>query len=195
MSTAEFWDAEADAFDEQPDHGLRDPVVRAAWANLLLALLPPSPARVADLGCGTGSLSLLMCEAGHRVTGLDISPAMVDLATAKVARSGYEAEFSIGDAAAPPWRPGTFDVVLTRHVLWAMDGPGAVLERWIDLLAPKGRLILIEGLWWTGAGMSAAQVSDLVHKYRVEAEVTMLDDAVYWGESIRDERFVVVSRN
>ena len=195
MSTAEFWDGAADDFDERPDHGLRDPMVRSAWANLLLRLLPPSPARVADIGCGTGSLTLLMCEAGHLVSGLDISPAMAELARAKVARSGHKAEFAVGDAAAPPWGPGTFDVVLTRHVLWALDDPSAALMRWIDLLAPGGRLVLIEGLWWTGAGMSAAHVCDLVHRYRVEAEVTALDDAVFWGEPIRDERFVVVSRN
>lgn len=194
VTTAEFWDAEADGFDEHPDHGLRDPVVRAAWTNLLVPLLPPSPARVADLGCGTGSLSLLMAEAGHRVSGLDISPAMVASAMTKVAGAGYGAEFSVGDAAAPPWRPGSFDVVLTRHVLWAMDDPDAALTRWIELLAPQGRLVLIEGRWWTGAGMSAAQVCDLVHRHRVEAEVTALDDAALWGEPVRDERFIVLSR-
>ena len=84
VTTAEFWDAEAESFDEQPDHGLRDPVVRSAWAELLLPLLPPSPARVADLGCGTGSLSLLMAEAGHHVSGLDISSAMVAAARDRI---------------------------------------------------------------------------------------------------------------
>jgi SAM-dependent methyltransferase len=194
VTTADFWDAEADDFDEQPDHGLRDPTLRAAWADLLLPLMAPSPARVADLGCGTGSLSLLLAEAGHHVSGLDISPAMVALARAKVAGAGYGAEFTVGDAAAPPWRPRSFDVVLTRHVLWAMEDPDEALTRWIDLLAPQGRLVLIEGRWWTGAGMSALQVSDLVHRHRVEAEVTTLNDAVLWGESIHDERFAVVSR-
>jgi SAM-dependent methyltransferase len=163
VTTADFWDAEADDFDEQPDHGLRDPTLRAAWADLLLPLMAPSPARVADLGCGTGSLSLLLAEAGHHVSGLDISPAMVALARAKVAGAGYGAEFTVGDAAAPPWRPRSFDVVLTRHVLWAMEDPDEALTRWIDLLAPQGRMVLIEGRWWTGAGMSALQVSDLVH--------------------------------
>jgi len=194
VTAAEFWDAEAGGFDDQPDHGLGDPTVRAAWAGLLLPLMPPSPARVVDLGCGTGSLSLLMAEAGHRVSGLDISPAMVALAQEKLAGAGHEAEFSVGDAATPPWRPGSFDVVLTRHVLWAMADPDAALTAWIDLLAPKGRLVLVEGRWWTGAGMTAAQVSDLVLRHRVEAEVTALGDAVLWGEPIRDERFVVVSR-
>ena len=57
---AAYWDNQAATFDEQPDHGLRDPHVRAAWEQLLLPRLPPAPAMVADLGCGTGSLSVLL---------------------------------------------------------------------------------------------------------------------------------------
>ncbi|WP_098455164.1 class I SAM-dependent methyltransferase [Sanguibacter antarcticus] len=195
MTTAEQWDAEAASFDDQPDHGLRDAAVRTAWADLLLPLMPPAPARIADIGCGTGTLSLLLSDAGHRVSGLDISPAMVALATTKVARAGYEPDVRGGDAAAPPWHPGSFDVVLTRHVLWAMDDPDAALARWIELLAPHGRLVLIEGRWSTGAGLSAARVCGLVRRYRAEADVTVLDDARYWGAPVSDERYVVVSRS
>jgi SAM-dependent methyltransferase len=194
VNSAEFWDGEAGAFDQQPDHGLDDPSVRAAWSGLLLPLLPALPARIADIGCGTASVSLLLAEAGHRVFGLDISPAMVARAREKFATSGYSADILVGDAAAPPWTPGSFEVVITRHVLWAMPDPDAALIRWLDLLAPGGILILVEGLWWTGAGISAAQVSELVLRHRVAAEVTMLDDASFWGGPIRDERFITVSR-
>ena len=62
-----FWDAEAATFDDEPDRGLRDPVVREAWRELLVELLPPVPAEVVDLGCGTGSLAVLLAEAGYRV--------------------------------------------------------------------------------------------------------------------------------
>ena len=194
MGTAEYWDDEAERFDEQPDHGLRDPSVRAAWAGLLLPLMPCAAARVADLGCGTGSVSLLLAEAGHRVRGLDISPAMVGKARLKLAASGYEADITVGDAATPPWPPASFDVVMTRHVLWAMDDPDAALGRWLTLLAPGGVLLLVEGLWWTGGGMGAGEVTDLVLRHRAEAEVVVLDDPAFWGGPVQDERFAVVSR-
>ena len=194
MTEEEFWDGEAAAFDERPDHGLRDPSVRSAWSELLVTLLPVAPARVADVGCGTGSLSLLMAEAGHEVTGLDISPAMVKLAREKVTEAGYVAEFSVGDASDPPWAHRSFDVVLTRHVLWAIADPDVALSRWLDLLAPSGRLVLIEGRWWTEVGMTTAEVSKLVLGHRREAEVTILNAAALWGGSISDERFVIVSR-
>ncbi len=194
MGVADFWNAEAERFDDQPDHGMLDPTVRSTWAELLLPLMPLPNTRVADLGCGTGSVSLLLAEAGHRVSGLDISPAMVEKARQKIAASGVEAVFAVGDAAAPPWPPESFDVVITRHVLWAMNDPDAAVTRWLQLLAPAGVLVLVEGLWWTGAGMGAAEVTDLVRRHRAEAEVVTLDDPALWGGPIRDERFVLVSR-
>ncbi|MZE76013.1 NUDIX hydrolase, partial [Streptomyces sp. SID5475] len=53
-----YWDAAAPEFDEEPDHGLRDPAVRAAWSARLADWLPGEPSDVLDLGCGTGSLAL-----------------------------------------------------------------------------------------------------------------------------------------
>lgn len=194
VDAAEFWDGQAATFDDQPDHGLRDSVAREAWAALLLPLLPSAPARIADLGCGTGTLSLLMAEAGHLVSGLDIAPRMVVLAREKFARAGESAGFVIGDASFPPWPSRTFDMVLTRHVLWAMPDPEAALTKWIELLAPGGRLVLIEGRWWTGVGLAAVDVVELVLRYRSEAEVTFLNDALLWGTPITDERYVVISR-
>ena len=102
MGASEYWDSEAAAFDEAPDHGLQDPAVRDAWAALLLPLLPPAPARVADLGCGTGTLTLLMAQAGHLVAGLDLAPRMVAVARGKIDVAGLEADVVVGDASSPP---------------------------------------------------------------------------------------------
>lgn len=52
-----YWDAAAARFDEEPDHGLRAPETRDAWADLLGSWLPAGPLDVLDVGCGTGSLS------------------------------------------------------------------------------------------------------------------------------------------
>lgn len=65
--TRDYRDAQSATFDAQPDHGLLDPAVRAAWAQLLLPLMPPAPASVVDLGCGTGSLAVLLAQAGYQV--------------------------------------------------------------------------------------------------------------------------------
>ena len=167
-----LWDTEAATFDEAPDHGLRDDRVREAWRALLLGVLPPAPARIADLGCGTGTLSLLLADAGFTVDAV--------------------VRYVEADASAPPLAPASYDVVVCRHVLWAMPDAAATLRRWIDLLVPDGRLVLVEGRWFNGAGLSAAETVALVEGAGRTARLTRLPEAAYWGREIDDERYLVL---
>jgi SAM-dependent methyltransferase len=190
---SERWDAEAGAFDEEPDHGLHDPVVRDAWQSLLRSLLPPIPSRIADLGCGTGTLSLLLAEDAHQVDGVDFSPEMIRRAAAK-AGTFPGTSFRVGDASAPELPAAAYDVVLCRHVLWALPSPAAALDRWVDLLAQDGRLVLIEGSWSTGAGLTASETVALVEGAGLSTSVRPLTEDVYWGKRIDDERYVVLGK-
>ncbi|MFC8429390.1 class I SAM-dependent methyltransferase [Streptomyces sp. NPDC057253] len=186
------WNAEAATFDDEPDHGLRDPEVRRAWAGRLREWLPEKASDVLDLGCGTGSLSLLAAEQGHRVTGVDLSPAMVERARAKLA--GRDAVFLVGDAARPPVGEQRFDVVLVRHVLWALPDPGRVLRGWWGLLRPGGRLVLVEGVWGA-VGISAEVVRGLAEPLEARVFVERLsEDSLLWGKDVHDERYAVVVR-
>ncbi len=186
----DLWDSAAETFDEAADHGLADPTVRAAWRDLLLGVLPPAPARVADLGCGTGTLSLLLAESGYAVDGVDFSPEMIRRARAK---AGHAATFHVADAAGPPLDMGSYDVVLSRHVLWAMPSPAEALARWVELLAPGGRLVLVEGSWSTGAGLTAETTLTLVRATGREATLRRLPEPVWWGREIDDERYLITS--
>ncbi|MFD9433681.1 class I SAM-dependent methyltransferase [Streptomyces sp. NPDC060002] len=188
------WDVAAAAFDEEPDHGLRDPGVRAAWARRLRVWLPERGCDLLDLGCGTGSLSLLAAEQGHRVTGVDLSPAMIDLARAKLA--GRDAVFLLGDAAAPPVGEQRFDTLLVRHVLWTLPDPARALRHWRGLVRPGGRLVLVEGVWGTvtPVGIPADRLTALLAPLTEHARVERLSqDAGLWGGAVADERYAVVA--
>ncbi|MFJ8674556.1 methyltransferase domain-containing protein [Streptomyces sp. NPDC093589] len=191
---AAYWEAAAEAFDEEPDHGLRDPAVRAAWAARMRCWLPPGPCDLLDLGCGTGSLALLAAEQGHRVTGVDRSPGMVERARTKLA--GRDAAFRVGDAAEPPVGERRFDVVLVRHVLWALPDPRAALRRWAGLLAPGGRLVLIEGRWGESApiGIPAAELRALTEPWASHTHLEPLShDRALWGREVTDERYALIA--
>lgn len=188
-----YWNAAAESFDDEADHGLGDPPVRAAWAELLESLIPQAPLRIADLGCGTGSLSCLLAPRGHVVKGLDLAPAMIARARAKAAGQRLEVEFAVGDAASLPWPDRSFDVVLCRHLLWALDDPAGALHEWFRILDPPGRLVLIEGQWSTGAGMPAAAIVELLAAAGRDASVMQLDDPLLWGQTITDDRYAVLS--
>ncbi|HEY6496288.1 MAG TPA: class I SAM-dependent methyltransferase [Trebonia sp.] len=194
MTDAAYWDDQAATFDEPADHGLRDPRVRDAWRQLLLAHLPPAPAAVADIGCGTGSLSVLLAGEGYAVTGLDFAPAMIRAARAKARAAAVGARFQLSDAAAPALPPASFDVVLARHLLWAMPDVDLALAAWVRLLLPGGTLVLIEGRWSTGAGLTTAEIGRAVLRHRADATITALEDPALWGGPVSDERYLLVSR-
>ncbi|MEZ4770643.1 MAG: class I SAM-dependent methyltransferase [Caldilineales bacterium] len=189
-----YWDSIAATYDDYPDHGLTDPSVLRAWIDLLRRWLPAQQANILDAGCGTGSLSVVLAGLGHRVTGIDASPAMLDRARAKTAALACTIDFYLMDAAAPQLQPQSFDVVVCRHVLWTLAEPAAALARWADLLTPRGRLVLIEGCWSTGPGMHAAEVvAALPAAVAVVAVEDLSADAAFWGKQVDDQRYVVVA--
>ena len=130
-SDPSLWDAEAADFDDAPDHGLLDPAVRDSWRRLLLGVLPPAPADVVDLGCGTGTLALLLAQEGYAVDALDFSPEMVRLARAKLTGAGLTADRCAQIVS------GSCDRVEVRHLpdpaLWG--GP-TTDERYVVLGRP-----------------------------------------------------------
>jgi SAM-dependent methyltransferase len=195
-ATQQLWDKAAETFDNEPDHGLRDPITRAAWRDLLGRWLPPAPRKILDIGCGTGSLTLLLAELGHDVIGIDLSPAMIAHAEAKSVAAGYHIPFQVMDAADPQFASEHFDVILCRHLLWALPEPALVLQRWESLLAPAGKLILIEGFWHTGAGLHAQRILNALPLSLTNVHVQQLsDNSQLWGGKISDERYAILADN
>jgi SAM-dependent methyltransferase len=138
-----YWDVDAQTYDLAPQHHPRDPLVQAAWTTALERALPDHPVRVLDCGAGTGFLSLIAARLGHRVTALDLAPAMLERLVAAADRDGLSIEVITGRADEPP---GHFDVVMERHLLWTLPDPQAALAAW-RVAASDGRLVLVESLW------------------------------------------------
>ncbi|MFF8386138.1 class I SAM-dependent methyltransferase [Streptomyces kanasensis] len=208
---ANYWDAAAPSFDEEPDHGLRAEHTHRAWDELLRRWAPPGPADVLDIGCGTGSLSALLAAAGHRVTGVDLSARMIEQAQAKLSTAGLPGRFVVGDAAAPPTGGQQFDMVLARHLLWTLPAPENALREWVARLRPGGTLLLVEGRWgeagqgepyvtgaealpWNGGvlpGDLSSAVEPLVASMRVE-DLSEAPDL--WGRPVDDIRYALIAQ-
>lgn len=212
QSVAAHWSRRAASFDAGPTHGLLNPAQDGAWRDLLAHLAPAIPAMdVLDVGCGTGFLALLLAEAGHRATGIDLAETMLALARDKAERLGLAVAFQAADAEAPPFRPGSFDLVVERHVLWTLPDPARALASWQALLRPGGRLALIEGAWWDMqphdeytaihdrlplfGGRPAATLIPLLEAAGFAApHVTPLMDAALWVDAPTHERYLIVAR-
>src|SRR5947209_11873123 len=143
---AAHWGRRAAHFDEDFGHSIRTAAERAAWDRIFgLVLAGSSGLDVLDAGCGTGFLSLELASRGHRVTGVDFAPAMLVEARRKAAEQGAAVRFEEADAEQLPFSPRSFDLVVSRHVLWTLPHPEAAIDEWIRVLRPGGRLAVIDG--------------------------------------------------
>jgi SAM-dependent methyltransferase len=76
---------------------------------------------VLDVACGTGNAAIAAAQAGGHVTGVDLTPALMDQAAARAAELGVDITLVEGDAEALPFADASFDVVLSTF--GCMFGP------------------------------------------------------------------------
>ena len=126
-------------------HGeFADAAGRAAWRNALsLAVADVPIGDAADMGTGPGTLAQLWAESGWRVTGLDFSKTMLQVAESAARDRGLLIELHEGDVESPPFGKSRFNVVSSRLVLFTLPHPGLAVRRWVEMLKPGGKLVLV----------------------------------------------------
>jgi demethylmenaquinone methyltransferase/2-methoxy-6-polyprenyl-1,4-benzoquinol methylase len=104
---------------------------------------------VLDIGCGTGMAAVLAARAGARVTGFDISPAMLAVARDKVAEASLTDRIELiemGIAGIDRFADASFDRVISTLVFSELsaDEQGYALEHALRVLVPGGRLVIAD---------------------------------------------------
>ena len=146
-----YWSRQADEFNKNVVEGdFRNQRVFELWKNLLrTAIGDKMPQHVLDVGAGSGFLSIALAEIGHRVSGVDIAPGMLEIATKNAAQRGLHIDFHPSDAADLARFPAdNFDVVVSRYLVWTLPDPGRAYAEWWRVLRPGGKLIIIDGNWF-----------------------------------------------
>jgi ubiquinone/menaquinone biosynthesis C-methylase UbiE len=181
---AAHWDRRAAHFDEDFGHSIGSPAERTAWDRILDLVIPAGgPLDALDVGSGTGFLALELAARGHRATGIDFAPAMVARARDKAAAQGLAVRFEQGDAEQLPFPDGSFDLVISRHVLWTLPHPDAALDEWRRVLRPGGRLAIIDGAQYNDATAPPQR-----ENARTSAEYAAIGDKLpFYGGRPREE--------
>jgi len=141
------WDRKAATFDQGESCVNRTPLIQEAWQRIFRRVLGNRGLKILDVGSGTGEVSLLFAELGHRVSGIDLAPEMVNLAERKSRLRNLPCRFQVGDAEALPFPEETFDVVHARHLLWTLPHPRAALADWIRVVRRGGKVLITESVW------------------------------------------------
>lgn len=105
-------------------------------------------ARVADIGCGTGTIARWMAQrigSGGGVDAIDIAEEQVEVArSAPALPDAAPIEYRVGSAYEPGLPEGAYDVVFCRLVLCHLQDPARAVAAMAHLLVPGGRLVLLD---------------------------------------------------
>ncbi len=116
--------------------GAENPVEREE--EVMFSLLPQTGGRLLDVGCGVGTISLLLKERGFDVCGIDMS----SVAVAKAKERGINATVCDVDRDGIPFADGYFDVVWAGDVAEHVFDPVFLFREMARVLKPDGRLLL-----------------------------------------------------
>ncbi len=154
----DHWVAHADRYDR----------MLAPFADRLMAAASVSPHDVVlDIGCGCGATTVTAAQAatGGEALGVDLSPQMLDTATARALAAGVDGRcrFEAADAQTADLGAGRFDVAVSRFGVMFFDDPIAAFTNVATALRPGGRLVfccwqsLEANDWMLVPGAAAAQ--------------------------------------
>lgn len=127
---------------------LPDVIARRQRSYELLGLRPG--ARVADVGCGAGTvvrdLAARVAPGGSAV-GVDVNEPLIQTATARAARAGVEVTFHLASAEALPFPAASLDGYRAERVYQHLPDPRKALAEAHRVLAPGGRIVLVDQDW------------------------------------------------
>jgi SAM-dependent methyltransferase len=127
-------------FAEMPAHSNEESV------KLLIDLAGVGPDdTVLDVACGPGLVACALAKVARHVTGIDLTPAMIEQAQAKQRVSGLtNLTWLVGDAVPLPFPDASFSVVVTRYSFHHFLEPKAVLAEMVRVCSPGGRVGVID---------------------------------------------------
>ena len=143
----DYWTERAHSYSAQNLAEMND-WRRDAWRELILEHAPKKEClRILDVGTGPGFFAINLALAGHKVTAIDVTEHMIWHARRNAESYGAEVDFQVQRGEFLPFEAGSFDLIVSRNVIWNLEYPEQALEEWERVLAPGGRMIYFDANW------------------------------------------------
>ena len=140
MASSVNFDSAADFYDAT--RALSDDVSRKLSNAIIAELSGAGAERLLEVGIGTGRVARPLAERGLRVTGVDISPRMLDRLRAQLGPNYPAPDLLLADATALPFASESFGGVLVVHVLHLVSSWKRAIEELRRALRPDGVLMI-----------------------------------------------------
>ena len=136
-----YWTRRAHDFAAVRENELRDEISQRWLAEIRPFLPREGGLDILDAGTGTGYFAILLAAEGHALTGVDLTPAMIEEARRLAAQNGVAADFRVMDVQALDLPDASFDAVVTRNLTWTLPTPEKAYGEWFRVLRPGGVLM------------------------------------------------------
>lgn len=141
----QYWNARSEGYSAQNMAELEDRD-RIRWVNTIMRYAPEGERlKVLDIGCGPGFFSILMSQCGHDVTAIDYSDDMVAHAKQNAETMRQTITFQRMDAQNLDFEDESFDLIVTRNVMWCLENPEQAYKEWLRVLRKGGKIVNFDG--------------------------------------------------
>lgn len=172
-----YWTDRAKSYSAQNIAEMND-WRREAWRKLILSHAPQKEVlRVLDIGTGPGFFAINLALAGHEVTAVDVTEEMLQYAKSNAESYGARVDFVLHRGEFLPFKDGSFDLIVSRNVIWNLEYPEQALEEWERVLAPGGRMIYFDANWYL---------------YLYDEELRAREESCGGGPSAQNTRFTIM---
>jgi ubiquinone/menaquinone biosynthesis C-methylase UbiE len=117
---------------------------------------------VLDVACGSGNATIPAAKAGAAVTGIDLTPSLLEAGKAVAAEAGVEIEWVEGDAQKLPFDDASFDVVLSVFGCMFVPDQRAEAQEIARVLKPGGRIAI--AAWTPEGNMGSMFITVVKHR-------------------------------
>jgi len=118
---------------------------KGALKMIVDAAQPGPEDTVLDVACGPGLVVCALAPFAKRITGIDMTPAMLDRARQVATKQGVRnVDWHQGDVYLLPYAANTFTIVVTRYSFHHLLDPAAALREMARVCAAKGRIVVVD---------------------------------------------------
>ena len=143
----DFWEADAEGYSVTVNRELNSPK-KDAWVELVLEYAPKKDKLdILDVGTGPGFFPIVLSQAGHNVTGTDITENMIACAKRNAQAHGVSPTLLTMDCQQLDFPDDSFDLIICRNLTWTLDDPRKAYEQWLRVLRRGGRMLIFDANW------------------------------------------------
>ncbi len=145
-----YWSKRAESFSEQKHQEIHSKKKLLWQEEFLRHFSATDKLSVLDVGCGAGFFEMVLSDFDFQVTGVDLTPEMIERGKVLLNRHGAKGSLMVMDAEKLDFADSSFDLVISRNLTWTLPHPVEAYREWQRVLKPGGMLLVYDAEYAKG---------------------------------------------